>query len=238
MAQFGERIEGYSVPVMNEREVRAAAGILLVPGLIAFTQAFQTGNFTATRLMILTFMVDFAIRVLISPRYAPTLVLGRFFVRKQQPEYAGAPQKRFAWALGLGIAVFMMIWTTGLNLAGPVALLGCVTCIVLLFLESAFGICVGCAIYNRIWPGSAQLCPGGVCEIQTRAPITFIRRGEVAVLAAAFAGLILAAPVVSSLAAPSMPGRMAAGEAGSCEVPAFAKAIGHEEMWKLHNGCS
>ena len=22
-----------------------------------------------------------------------------------------------------------------------------------------------------------------------------------------------------------------------CTVPAFAKAIGHEEMWKKHNGC-
>ena len=22
-----------------------------------------------------------------------------------------------------------------------------------------------------------------------------------------------------------------------CTVPAFAKAMGHEEMWKKHNGC-
>ena len=22
-----------------------------------------------------------------------------------------------------------------------------------------------------------------------------------------------------------------------CEIPAFAKAIGHEDMWLLHNGC-
>lgn len=88
MAVFGEQIEGYAVPVMNEREVRAAAGILLVPGIMAFTQAFQTGSFTFTRLMILTFMFDFTIRVLINPRYAPSLVLGRFMVRKQQPAFA------------------------------------------------------------------------------------------------------------------------------------------------------
>lgn len=238
MAQFGERVEGYSVPVMNEREVRAAAGILLVPGLMAFTQAFQTGNFLFTRLMILTFMIDFFIRVLVNPRYAPTLVLGRFFVRNQQPEYSGAPQKRFAWALGLGIAVFMFLWTTVFNFAGPIALLGCVTCIVLLFLESAFGICVGCAIYNRLWPGSAQLCPGGVCEIKTRAPITLIRRSEAATLVALVVGLSMAVPVVNSLSPPKMPGRMAHdGGAVDCEAPALAKAIGHEEMWKLHNGC-
>lgn len=233
---FGERIEGYSVAVMNEREVRAAAGILLVPGLMSFTQAFQTGNFTFTRLMILTFMIDFTIRVLINPRYAPSLVLGRFMVRHQTPEYSGAPQKRFAWALGLAISVVMLVWTTGLNLAGPVALLGCVSCIVLLFLESAFGICVGCAIYNRIWPGSAQLCPGGVCEIKTRAPITLIRRGEVAVLAAMVVALIAVAPLVAGLAAPSMPGRMAQAD-GACEPPAFAKMIGHADKWKAHNGC-
>lgn len=23
-----------------------------------------------------------------------------------------------------------------------------------------------------------------------------------------------------------------------CQVPAFAKAIGHEELWKIHNGCA
>jgi hypothetical protein len=25
--------------------------------------------------------------------------------------------------------------------------------------------------------------------------------------------------------------------AQECEIPAFAKAIGHEDMWLLHNGC-
>ena len=31
---FGETVSGYEVPVLNEREVRAAAGILLVLSLI------------------------------------------------------------------------------------------------------------------------------------------------------------------------------------------------------------
>ena len=25
--------------------------------------------------------------------------------------------------------------------------------------------------------------------------------------------------------------------AQECQIPAFAKAIGHEELWLLHNGC-
>ena len=28
-----------------------------------------------------------------------------------------------------------------------------------------------------------------------------------------------------------------AGEAERCKVPDFAKAIGHEQKWKLHNNC-
>ena len=26
-------------------------------------------------------------------------------------------------------------------------------------------------------------------------------------------------------------------EAARCKVPEFAKALGHEQMWKLHNNC-
>jgi hypothetical protein len=33
-------------------------------------------------------------------------------------------------------------------------------------------------------------------------------------------------------------GEASAADAERCQVPAFAKAIGHEEKWKLHNGCS
>lgn len=82
-------------------------------------------------------------------------------VRNQVPEYTGAPQKRFAWALGLGIALFMAIWLIWFNQPGPVAILGCLACHVLLFVETAFGICLGCKIYNAIWPEQAQLCPAG-----------------------------------------------------------------------------
>ena len=120
---FGEVHPDYPVRVLNEREVRAAAGILLVLGMIAFLTTFLTGDFTLTRLMVLAFGADFAIRLFIGPAWAPAMILGRWFVRHQEPELTGAPQKRFAWALGLGIAGIMAVWTMGLNLSGPVALL-------------------------------------------------------------------------------------------------------------------
>jgi len=236
---FGETHPDYSVKVLNEREARAGAGILLFFALIAFMTTFLTGDFTLTRIAILAFGLDFTLRVLVSPRYAPSLVLGRFMVRRQVPEYTGAPQKRFAWALGLAIAIFMSIWVIGFNQAGPVAILGCLTCIILLFFETAFGICVGCKIYNAIWPGQAQHCPGGVCKIGVREPIQTIGMGQLGVVAVVGVIIALAASPLADLPAPRMPGSvdLASGER-NCTPPAFAVAIGHEEMWKLHNGCS
>jgi hypothetical protein len=235
---FGETHPDYSVKVLNEREARAGAGILLFFGMIAFLTAFLKGDFTLTRIAILAFGVDFFFRVVISPRYAPSLVMGRFMVRNQTPEYTGAPQKQFAWALGLAIAMVMAVWVIGLNLVGPVALLGCLTCILLLFFETAFGICVGCKIYNAIWPGMAQHCPGGVCEITHREPIQQIGWAQVASVAALGGIVALAAPHLAAQPAPVMPGMNSAQADGDCTVPAFAIAIGHEEMWKQHNGCS
>jgi hypothetical protein len=235
---FGEAHPDYSVRVLNEREVRAGAGILMFFGLIAFMTTFLTGDFTLTRIAILAFGLDFALRVLVSPRYAPSLVLGRIMVRGQVPEYTGAPQKRFAWGLGLAIAAGMSVWVIGLNQAGPVAILGCLTCILLLFFETAFGICVGCRIYNAIWPGQAQLCPGGTCEIRQRAPIQEVRWSQLASVAGMAAVVALAAPALASLPSPRMPGASAeAGAARDCTPPAFAVAIGHEALWKSHNGC-
>jgi hypothetical protein len=236
---FGETHPDYTIKVLNEREARAGAGILLFFGMIAFLTAFLKGDFTLTRIAILAFGTDFFLRVVVSPRYAPSLVIGRFMVRNQTPEYTGAPQKRFAWALGLAIAVVMAIWVIGFNLAGPVAILGCLTCILLLFFETAFGICVGCKIYNAIWPGMAQLCPGNVCEIRQRAPIQQIGWGQVASVAGVAVIVALSAPYLAGLPAPVMPRMTSAAQVdGDCIVPAFALAIGHEEMWKKHNGCS
>lgn len=83
---FGEDQPDYQVMVLNEREARAGAGILLFFGLIAFSNAFLKGDFFLTRIAILAFGLDFFLRVIVNPRYAPSLVLGRIMVRKQVPE--------------------------------------------------------------------------------------------------------------------------------------------------------
>ena len=99
---FGESRPGYDVPVLNEREARAAAGILLLLSVIGAVNAALLENFLPMRLVVTLFFVDFALRVLVNPRFAPSLVLARLIVGNQEPEFTGAPQKRFAWSLGLG----------------------------------------------------------------------------------------------------------------------------------------
>jgi Domain of unknown function (DUF4395) len=107
--QFGERVEGYSIPVLNEREIRAAAGILFLFMFVAILRVLFTGNFVLLKYTATFFLADIAIRVLVSPRFAPSLVVGRIIVRNQVPEYVGAPQKRFAWFIGLTLALALAL---------------------------------------------------------------------------------------------------------------------------------
>lgn len=235
---FGESRPEYPVRVVNEREARAGAGVLLVLALIAFQNTFSTMDFTLTRLAIIGFGIDFFLRVFISPRLSPSLILGRLLVARQVPDYVGAAQKRFAWALGLAIAAFMAVWIIVLGQAGPVAILGCITCLILLFLESTSGVCVGCWMYNKIWKDQAQLCPGGVCD---SAPQRLaIKPVQWAALAGFVGAVALIAPWLAGLPSPQMGHAMqASGDAGGdCTPPAFAVMLGHGEMWKAHNGCS
>ena len=100
--RFGEDVPGYEIPVLNEREIRAAAGILFVWAFTAVLAAIMKGSFLLLKYFILAFLVDFLIRVLINPKYAPTLIIGRLIVRRQTPEYVGAAQKKFCMGYWVG----------------------------------------------------------------------------------------------------------------------------------------
>jgi len=243
---FGEQIDGYPVRVLNERAVRAGAGIVFFFAMVAFMNAWLTGNFQPTRVFVVAFLVDFTIRIFVNPRYAPSLILGQWFVRKQQPEYVGAPQKRFAWAIGFVLALTMLYLVVINSVIGPVNLIVCAACLVLLFFETAFGICLGCKVYNLFHKEQAQLCPGGVCEVAPE-PRLQLRWTQGAVVAA-FVGLVGATAFWVAGRAPQPASQQAArldtpragvdaAEAERCKVPDFAKAIGHEQKWKLHNNC-
>lgn len=236
---FGERVAGYDVNVLNEREVRASAGILFFLALIAFMNAWLTGNFQPTRIFVVAFLIDFAIRVLINPRYSPSLLLGRIAVRNQVPEYVGATQKRFAWSIGLALALAMLFLVVVNRVVGPVNLIICSACLLLLFFEAAFGICIACTVYNVFHRQKARLCPDGCCEIPARHEIQKISPAQTAVFVL-FLGVMAA--VAQSLGSETPVSAMQAVAAPTgnkdCTPPDWAVSIGHAEMWKLHNNCN
>ena len=245
--EFGQVRAEYAVPVLNERAVRAAAGILFFLAMVSFMNAWLIGNFQPTRVFVVGFLIEFTIRVFVNPRLASIMILGEWMVRKQLPEWTGAPQKRFAWGIGFVLAVTMLYLVVLNNVIGPVNLIVCSLCLILLFFETAFGICIGCQIYNSLNKEKAQLCPGGVCDI----PPDQIPRMSLsqAVILMAFVASVFAVAQwvyqtvpkqVNDLPA-SAPTQQTApvdpAEVQRCQVPDFAKAMGHEEKWKLHNHC-
>ncbi len=165
---FGEEVPGYNIPVLNEREIRAAAGILFLFTLISFMIIILKGDFTMFKFVITGFLVDFLIRVFISPKFSPTLIIGRLMVRNQTPEYVGAAQKKFSWYIGVGLAAAMFVHMVVINAFSPITGIICLICLVFLFFESAFGICLGCKFYNLFYKEKAQHCPGEVCDVKER----------------------------------------------------------------------
>jgi len=176
--KFGEDVEGYNIPVLNEREIRATAGILFLVMLFSIQAAGGSGNFTPLKYAVTFFLTDMLIRVFINPKYSPTLILGRWIVRNQTPEYVGAQQKKFAWYIGIFMASVMFVLIVLVNSYSPITGLTCFLCLIFLFFESVFGICLGCKIYPWIYKEKAQYCPGEVCEIKDRQEIQKTSKGQ------------------------------------------------------------
>ncbi len=167
---YGEKVPGYDVRVLNEREARAAAAILFVGAFLGLANGVMLGTAVFSEYFVTFFAIDFTIRI-IQPRYSPSLLLGRFFVQNQTPEYVGATQKRFAWAIGMVIAWPMFYYLVIDFQPNPIKVLVCLICMALLFFEAAFSVCLGCKIFNLIKKEKATHCPGGVCEMRIKEPI-------------------------------------------------------------------
>ena len=168
---FGEEVPGYKIPVLNEREIRAAAGILFLFTFVSFMIIIFKGDFTMFKFVITGFLIDFMIRVFVNPKFSPTLILGRLIVRNQTPEYVGAAQKKFSWYIGVGLAAVMFVHMVVINAFSPITGIICLICLVFLFFESAFGICLGCKFYNLFYKEKAQHCPGEVCDVKAKQDI-------------------------------------------------------------------
>jgi hypothetical protein len=187
---FGETVSGYDVPVLNEREIRASAGILFFLAFIAIAQASMINNFLFLKYFIVMFLVDFVVRVFVNPMYSPTLIIGRWIVGRQVPEYVSAAPKKFAWIIGLILVTIMYFHFIVANLYGPIAGIICMICLLFLFFESAFGICLGCIFYGWIYKDKALYCPGESCKVKDKQEIQKISLVHVLIVLA-FAGLMV-----------------------------------------------
>ncbi|HMO77724.1 MAG TPA: DUF4395 domain-containing protein [Candidatus Paceibacterota bacterium] len=178
--QYGQEIPNLKIhgvaapyPVLNERAIRAGAGLMFAAGLFAFFHAFYLGDFVYIQVLVVLFFIDFLMKVVIGIRFSPISRLANLIVRGQKPEFVGAVQKRFAWSICLVLAATMIILLFVFEIRSTANLAICAVCLTFMFMESAFGICVGCKIYNTLLkyklikqPEYKPACPGNVCAIE------------------------------------------------------------------------
>ena len=158
--------------VVNERAVRATAGLMFLIGGFTFAYTFFTRDYSLMKFVVPLFWLDFLLKV-INPKYSLFGIFGRWAVSGQRPEYVGAIQKRFAWSIGLILSSLMMIFAIGFGIRGVLPFSICSICLFFMWMETALGICVGCKIYNFLLvkkiiatPLVKPACPGGACSIK------------------------------------------------------------------------
>lgn len=180
MKNYGKKIPGLVINgenadygVVNERAVRATAGIMFIIGIATFFYISKTGSYTPLYFTVPAFWLDFLLKTFWGPQYSIFGYFGKLCVSNQKPEYVGAIQKRFAWGIGFFMASTMMIISLGMGIRGVLPFTICLTCLTFMWLESAFGICVGCKIYYFLLnkkiiaqPLQRPACPGGACSIK------------------------------------------------------------------------
>ena len=171
--------------VFNENEVRAAAGLTMVLGAIAFVYAFFDKVYAPIQIVTTFFFVEFLIRVTLGLRYSPIGVVARLLTRRYPPDWVSAKPKRFAWSIGVGLSFAMMIITNS-GIRGLLPMSICLVCLALMWLESVLGLCVGCELHaflvRRGWrtkDEAFEVCSHGVCQIVPRTEAATAERSAV-----------------------------------------------------------
>lgn len=165
---FGEKVEAFEYKVINETEVRASAGIMFLLGILSLFSVYIFRTLLWAELFSLTFIFEFLIRMTLNPKYAPYMMLAELIVHNQKPQWVEAKPKKFAWALGMILGLIMGYYIL-FDVVTMMRLSICIVCLSLLFLESSFGICLGCWLYHKL-NIHLNSCPGDICKVQKRAP--------------------------------------------------------------------
>jgi uncharacterized protein DUF4395 len=151
----GARLFSFPNPV-NEVSARlVAAGVVLMGvATILFDAKWLT--------VVLAY--GFVARVLTGPKLSP---LGQLVTRvitprlDIEPRYVAGPPKRFAQLIGVLFSVTALVLTFGFDQFGAAkVVLGML--VVAAFLESAFGLCLGCKAFALLM--RAGVIPEEVCE--------------------------------------------------------------------------
>jgi uncharacterized protein DUF4395 len=157
--------------VFNENEVRAAAGITMVVGAVAFVYAYFDKNYVPLQAVATFFFLEFLVRVALGLQYSPTGWVARFLVQRNPPDWVSAKPKRFAWTLGMSLGFAMTIITNS-GIRGWLPRTICLICLTLMWMESVLGLCLGCEIHaflvRRGWATkdeAYEICANGVCEV-------------------------------------------------------------------------
>jgi hypothetical protein len=180
---FGQRISAQAhdgtelqAPVFNENEVRAAAGLTMVFGAVAFAYAYFTHFYLPLQAAATFFFVEFLIRVTFGLRFSPVGVVARGLTYRRPPDWVSAKPKRFAWTLGLAMT-FAMTVITNSGIRGLLPRTICLICLTLMWLESVLGLCLGCEIHaflvRRGWTKkdeAFEICAGGACAVPELKP--------------------------------------------------------------------
>ena len=84
----------------------------------------------------------------------------------------------------------------------------CLSCLILLFLEANFGICLGCSIYNKFNKNKSKYCYANSCNYKNKdnKNNNYFKKNQI--------------------------------ETKNGTPPSWAIKIGHAELWKKHHGCS
>jgi hypothetical protein len=175
---YGERVEGLQANgrplvagVFDERQVRAAAGLTMALGAVAFAYAFLAKEFLPIKIVTAFFLIEFAVRVSMGLRFSPVGQAARILTQRGEPQWVSAAPKRFAWSLGVVMAGAMTVITNA-NIRGLLPMSICLVCLTLMWLESVLGLCVGCQVYGlmvrRGWRSPVQkyeVCADGACSV-------------------------------------------------------------------------
>jgi hypothetical protein len=175
---FGQRISGLApdgtelqAPVFDENQVRAAAGLTLVIGAVAFSYAYFAKNYVPLQIVTVVFFSEFLARLTIGLRYSPIGVVAGALTRSHAADWVSAKPKRFAWTLGLGMS-FAMVLITNSGIRGTLPRTICLICLTLMWMESVLGVCLGCKIHGllvrRGWVSkdpAFEICAHGACEL-------------------------------------------------------------------------